>query len=563
MKNKMFASLISMLFTLSMTAQVDLVFKENKTLTYDSVLIAYRYLAQEYPQECKLDSLASTDAGKPLHYLSINENKGVNQIKVLINNGIHPGESCGIDASILFAQELLEKGVKENIAYYIIPVYNIGGALNRSCCSRINQNGPEMHGFRGNANNLDLNRDFIKMDSKNSFAFVELFQRIKPHFFIDTHSSNGADYQYTMTLISTQKDKLNPVLATLMTNDIDPFLYKDMKSKDWEMTPYVNVFGSTPDQGFAAFLETPRYASGYTALHNCIGYITEAHMFKDYKDRVEATFEFLKSFNDFQSINVDKVLEEFKKAYEYEETIKEMAINWELDTTDFVFKEFKGFEYDYLKSEIHEGKRLKYYRNKPKDFMVKYYPSYSSTDNIEIPKAYILPKSRADVVERLELNGVELVPLSRDTVIEADVYYIKTYEFPNRPYEGHFLLTQVEFERISQFRKFYKGDFLIDTKQKKKRFIIQTLEPNAVDSYLRWNFFDEIFQQKEYFSSYIFEDQAAELLKNDEVLRAKYAKWKLNNPDEAKVPYNCLNYIYTESGLLEKEYLRYPLGIIP
>ena len=99
----------------------------------------------------------------------------------------------------------------------IIPVYNVGGALNRGSYSRANQNGPEAYGFRGNARNLDLNRDFIKCDSRNARSFNRLFNQWKPDVFVDTHTSNGADYQYVMTLISTQKDRLGGALGEFLT----------------------------------------------------------------------------------------------------------------------------------------------------------------------------------------------------------------------------------------------------------------------------------------------------------------------------------------------------------
>ena len=96
-------------------------------------------------------------------------------------------------------------------SWVFIPQYNVGGASRRNCCTRANQDGPEGYGFRGNAANLDLNRDFIKMDSRNAEAFVALFRAMDPDVFVDTHTSNGADYPYTMTLITTQEDKAGPV----------------------------------------------------------------------------------------------------------------------------------------------------------------------------------------------------------------------------------------------------------------------------------------------------------------------------------------------------------------
>ncbi len=155
-----------------------------------------------------------TDSGKPLHIVIFSENKNfdVNQNKaiVLVNNGIHPGEPDGIDASMMLMRDLATAKIKvpKNTMVVVIPVYNIDGMLNRNSSSRANQNGPEEYGFRGNARNFDLNRDFIKSDTKNSRSFQELFRSINPDVFLDNHVSNGADYQYTFTCIATQHERL-------------------------------------------------------------------------------------------------------------------------------------------------------------------------------------------------------------------------------------------------------------------------------------------------------------------------------------------------------------------
>ena len=177
-------------------------------------------------------------------------------------------------------QNLLNAG--KMLSLCIIPLYNIGGALNRNSHTRTNQEGPESYGFRGNARNLDLNRDFIKCDSKNARAFTTIFQDWQPDVFIDTHTSNGADYQYTMTIIATQHNKLHSSLGNFLDQELMPALYAEMKTKDWEMCPYV-YSREEPDHGIAAFLDYARYSSGYAALFNTLSFMPETHMLKPYQ----------------------------------------------------------------------------------------------------------------------------------------------------------------------------------------------------------------------------------------------------------------------------------------
>lgn len=552
-------------------AQISLSYQQNETPEYNQVIEYYREIDRQF-ENASLREMGPTDSGRKLHVFLISTSpigkdldfKSLtrNKVVILINNGIHPGESCGIDASIKFAEQLLQNGVPENVVFAIIPVYNIGGALNRNVLSRANQQGPKEHGFRGNSRNLDLNRDFIKADALNTLSFYSLFQALQPHIFIDTHTSNGADYQYTMTLISTHKDKLNPALSRLLVNDLEPYLYKNMRQNGWEMTPYVNVFGSTPDKGFSSFLETPRYASGYTALFNTIGFITEAHMLKPYENRVESTLSFLHLMADYTNENALQVIEARQKAWALDSAQKYFATNWELDSSAVARMQFRGYEYDYIQSAISNTQRLKYYSDRPKTFTIDYFHRYKATDSITLPQYYVVPAAWHEVPLRLQYNNVKMIPLRKDTVINVQSYYIREAEFSMRPYEGHFPIQKMKVEKVPQERRFLKGDYLVPTNQKNRRFIAAVLEPSAVDSYLRWNFYDEIFQQKEYFSAYVFEDTAEELLRSDTGLRSKFEKWKADNPVDAARPYAALRFIYQNTDYYEKEHLRYPVARI-
>ncbi|MCF8236976.1 MAG: hypothetical protein K9I85_02370 [Saprospiraceae bacterium] len=183
---------------------------------------------------------------------------------VLINNAIHPGESEGVDACLMLARDLvfqpaLQK-VLQDVVIVILPYYNADGGLARSPTYRANQDGPRLQGFRGNGCNLDLNRDFVKCDSRNALTFSRLFQKWDPDLFVDTHTSNGADYQATITVIATQPDKLPSALAEFQQTVLLPELYRSMDDVGWPMTPYVHTDGP-PETGIHGFLDLPRYST--------------------------------------------------------------------------------------------------------------------------------------------------------------------------------------------------------------------------------------------------------------------------------------------------------------
>lgn len=566
MKN--YLSLCCFLICSLVFAQSESTFKGNSTLEHEALIAAYKKLDKQH-ENAKLYEYGKTDSGRALHLFVIDPkgefNKNGDEIVLLINNAIHPGEPCGVDASLELSQRLLTskklKKEMKNTILCIIPMYNVGGGLNRSCCSRANQNGPESYGFRGNSRHLDLNRDFIKMDSENSRSFTKVYRDWDPDIFIDTHTSNGADYQYTMTLITSQKDKLGKELGDFLNTDMEPALYKAMESS-YPMIPYVHTPERTPKGGIMDYLETPRYSTGYAALFHSIPFVTEAHMFKAYEDRVSSTYQFLWESLKYASKNQEKINRVRKEAKKNSLTQEWFPINWTLDKSRSKNISFNGYEENFVTSELTGHKRLFYDRNKPITYDIPYYKYYNSTDSVKAPEAYIIPQAWKEVVSSLKANKIEMQRLKNDSSITVQSYYIEKLKTSEKPYEGHFYHKKVELRKTTQEIHYLKGDYIIPTQQSAKRFIVEVLEPKAVDSYFRWNFFDEILQQKEWFSDYIFEEKAIEILKNNPNIKKAFEDEKENNSEFTKSHWNQLYFIYKHSEYYEDEHMRYPVGRI-
>lgn len=541
---------------------------KNQTATYDEAIDFYKKLAASSTQ-AKLFSYGNTDFGKPLHLLVLSKDKIFDPVQIrksnkrilLINNGIHPGEPEGIDASMIFARDLLkENKLPNDVVICIIPIYNIDGSFNRSSTSRANQNGPEAYGFRGNSKNYDLNRDFIKTDSKNSATFQQIFTLWQPEIFVDTHTSNGADYQYTMTLIPTQKDKLNPILADYLTGTMVPSLYSEMKKKGFELIPYINSVEETPEAGITGFLESPRYSTGYAALHNVIGFMPETHMLKAYDKRVESTLLLLKTYVEIVERDALIIGENKDKADKAIAMQKQFPLSWKLNESVYDSISFKGFAAKYKPSAVSGADRLYYDRSQPYTKTIKYWNKFEPQVTIDKPLAYVIPQAWDRVIALLKLNGVKVQQLTADADIQVDSYYISDYKTATRPFEGHYLHSNVLLRTEKQQRKFYTGDYIVYTDQPQNRYIIETLEPQATDSFFTWNFFDSILDQKEHYSAYVFEDTAAELLKNTKGLTEKLNQEKTKNPAFAKDPRAQLEFVYKNSNYYESTHLRYPIA---
>ena len=544
--------------------------KGTETPEYRDVISYYKDLTDTY-SEISLFEIGETDAGFPLHLVVFNAdgNSNLKDIKtssknrILINNGIHPGESDGIDASMLLLRDIVQndslKKKYKNSIIAVIPVYNIGGSINRNSHTRANQNGPTAYGFRGNARNYDLNRDFIKQDTKNAAAFAEVFHTVNPDVFIDNHVSNGADYQYAITHLFTQHNKLGGKLGGFLESEMRPQLETSLEEKNIAITPYVNVWGNTPEVGFSQFFDSPRYSTGYTTLFHTLGLMVETHMLKPYKIRVEQTYELLFSAIDFTEDNSEKIKNLREKATAEILTKKKYPIHFKVDKENPTNIEFKGYEGNYIESKVTSGKRLFYDKTKPFTKPIDYYNNFVTTKEIEIPKTYILQQGWHEVIKRLENNKIEFTRFKKDTLIDVEVSHIDTYETRKASYEGHYLHYNTTVKKSTTKIKFKKGDVSITTNQNGVRYLLETLEAEATDSFFNWNFFDTVLQQKEGYSSYVFEDVAEKLLTENPTLKAAFEEKLKLDEAFATNPRTQLNFIYKNSPHYEKAHLRLPV----
>ncbi len=520
-------------------------------------------------RKIKMLTMGMSDAGYPLHLVVVSNNGDYNfenirkndKRVILINNGIHPGEPDGIDASMLLARDIVANTVKlpDNIVLAIIPVYNIGGCLNRTSFYRVDQNGPEEFGSRGNSQNLDLNRDFIKCDSKEARSFTEIFHLTDPDVFVDNHVSNGADYQHVMTLLTTQSKKIGAALGNYLSQQFEPALYSSMKQKGYDLVPYVNAFGETPENGWPEFWDSPRYGSGYGALWHTFSFVPETHMLKPYDQRVKATYALMQSFIEFTSKNSATIRDLRNQSKQADQVAASFPVSWSLDRSGFKEVIYKGYEAGHKPSEVSGASRLYYDRSKPYEKKVKIYDQYVTKSSVQKPKAYIIPQGWWKVIDLLQLNKVKMNRLKRDTLIEVEVYRIDDYKASPRQYEMHHLNSDVKITASLQKISFRKGDWYIPMDQPANRFLIQTLEPQAEDSYFAWNYFDAILGQKEGYSAYAFEDTAANWLRSDASLRLKLEQKKASDTAFANNGSAQLNYIYQQSPYAEPDYLRYPV----
>jgi hypothetical protein len=554
----------------------------NTTATYAECIGFYKELAAAYPAAVQLRPAGPTDSGQPLHEVVLSADgtfdpaasRAKGRPILFVQNGIHPGEPEGIDASMLLARDLLRdpklRPLLQKLTLVIVPVYNVDGMLNRNSTTRVNQNGPREYGFRGNARHLDLNRDYVKQDSRNARSFAALFQRWRPEVFVETHTSNGADYQYTMTLIATQHNKLAPALGSYLQEKLLPALYAGMDKKHWPMTPYVDFEGETPESGLRAFLESPRYSTGYAALFNSIGFMPETHMLKPFGPRVRATYDLLVTYLETVAAQAPALLAARAAADQALATQTQFPLAWEVANTPTTTVPFRGYEAGHKPSAVSGQPRLYYDRARPYTRPVPYYNTAQVTATAAAPVAYVIPAAWGEVLDNLRRNGVVLRELTASLTGPTETYTIDDYKTSPRPYEGHYLHSQVQLKTQNSNLLTVEGTAFVAVLAEQgpaARYLVEALEPQATDSFFAWGFFDSVLQQKEHFSDYVFEDLAADYLAKNPAVRQQLEAAKKADPALAASGPRQLEWVYQHSPYAEPGYRRYPvlrwLGPVP
>jgi hypothetical protein len=380
---------------------------------------------------------------------------------------------------------------------------------------------------------------------------------------VDTHTSNGADYSYTMTLIHTQADKLGGGLGEFLRAEMLPAMYAGMDARGWPTCPYVNPVQDSPDHGIAEFLETARFSTGYAALHHTIGFMPETHMLKPFQDRYESMRALVDVALAFTVQNAPRIQALRRAAKDAGRTQAEWPVRWKMDEANPSSFRFKGYEAKYKKSVLGDYSRLYYDRSSVWERDIAYYNRFPVDASVPAPQAYVVPQQWREAIERLEWNGVRMERIDADRMQNVAYYQIDSVTSRPTAYEGHMFHDDVVLERRHASVQLRAGDYLVPLDQDNARYAVETLEPLAHDSFFRWGFFNSVLEKKEAYSEYVFEDEAERLLAQEPELAAKFEQWKGAHPGLLTNQEAVLDFIFANCARYrEPEWRRYPVFMI-
>ena len=485
---------------------------------------------------------------------------------VLVLAGIHAGEIDGKDAGLMLIRDLVIHkrylNLLDHVTLMFIPIFNVDGHERFGPFHRINQNGPLEMGWRTTAQNLNLNRDFLKADTPEMRAFLTLFTRWLPDLLIDCHVTNGADYQYELTYIIDQSPLLPDPLRSWAREVLEPEFIRQMRSSRKRIFPYFWIRDrKNLQQGLIHPTLSPRFSTGYGSIQNRIFMLLETHMLKPYKTRVEVTYAALKSLLTIvnqQANTLPTLNQQADKRTAEQLSGRWLPLKFQVDTRDTTWVDFLGVDYQISRSDI-SGTDWIQYRPIPRTYRVPFFDQLIVQDSARIPYAYLIPPQWTSVIQRLKWHGVQLQYLLRDTVLTILSYRFNDPGWQKRPFEGRHLMTYRYFP-IEETRFFPAGTAVVIMNQRSNRVVAHLLEPGAPDALLVWGFWNTIFEQKEYAELYKLEQLARKMLAEDPRLREAFLQ-KLNSDSAfAANPRARLYFFYQRSPYWDQKLNRYPVG---
>lgn len=546
--------------------------KHQKSPSYQGTISYFKKFEEKTPY-AKMFTIGVSSQGREIKCLVVADNdeftpeeaKKSGKAIVLIQNGIHPGEIEGKDACMLLLREMLVTKEKfsflKNVILLIIPVFNVDGHERLSPFNRPNQNGPLMMGWRTTSHNLNLNRDYMKADSPEMKAWLKLFSDWIPDFMLDNHTTNGADYQYHITYGLERKENISPFLSKWINEKYLPLLIKNVEKDGFLTTRYIEFKNDKLADGIIDYPMMPRFSTGYCAVQNRICLLVETHSLKPFGNRVYSTKSIMTHTLDFINRNHKELVALNKKADSdtiayYFKKKKVLPVDFE-DTGEHEMLTFKGFESYEEDSEI-TGNKVVRYTNNPMEFNLPLYNKTRIKIAVSVPHAYLIPKEFSQLIEIINLHGIRYKILNSSHQILVEKYKFTNENFSDKPYEGK---QQVTFSVIPFYEniKVPKGTFVIFTNQRTLRVVVNLLEPQSPDSFIRWGFFNSFFERKEYAEPYVMEPIAKQMLKDDTKLSNEFYAKIDSDESFRNNPLDRLDFFYRNSPYFDKCEKVYPI----
>lgn len=562
------------------------------TPAYTETMNWFKKLAAASPL-LSMVSIGKSVEGRDIYMIIASTEKNINAAALkqsakpllLVQAGIHSGEIDGKDAGMMLLRDIAfgnKKKLLDHVNFLFIPILSVDAHERSSPYNRPNQRGPQNMGWRTNAQNLNLNRDYAKLDTKEIRSVVKVMNDYDPVMYMDIHVTDGADYQYDITFGGHGLQGNSPGISQWLETIYKPSADKDLTANGHIPGQLLFALNDRDfSQGNVLIGGGPRFSDSYGNMRHMASVLVENHSLKPFKQRVLGTYILLESTLQLLSTTglalkeiakTDKAIRAAKVAMEWKVPQMKNAVSFEKEatfqntesaTTAADSLHFLGMASRILKSAVTNADYIEWL-GKPENTAIVNYKATEPIGFITRPKGYWVAASCEDVIERLKMHGIKMTTLTSAKEVSVEMYRINAYKFEDdnhilQPFEGHI---QVNATTKSETRKqlFAAGSVYISTDQPLGDLAMVLLEPTSKDSYFSWGFFLPIFQRTEYMEAYVIEPMAKKMLEDSPALQQEFDQKKAQDKTFANDPNAILIWFYNKTNYYDDRYLLYPVG---
>ena len=530
----------------------------KKTGRYEEAQRLCEIYAQAWPEAVRCFEFGRTPEGRPMLALAVSRTgtlkpEELRQKKIpllLLQGGIHPGESDGKDAGFMVLRGWLQSRspLLEKIAVLFVPVFNVDGHERFGPWNRPNQAGPEEMGWRTTAQNLNLNRDYTKADAPEMQAMLRLLQEWDPLVYADLHVTDGADFEHDISITGTPIFEGDPALQPAGRELRDGVIRKLAAQGSLPLDFYPNLARQDdPASGFEVGAHPARYSTGYWALHNRLAILVETHSWKDYATRVRITRNTIVALAEETAAHGADWLNLTRKSDAAAKKIGGTPVALDYETGDHVSTfAFRGYAYAREPSAVSGALATRYDPKTPQIWNVPLKDTVRTKISVTAPGGgYVVPAGYAELIgQRLALHGVEFRRL--DTAVAhaaVESFRASRVKLEAKSFEGR-TQAALEGEWKPEARDIPAGSLFVPIAQDRARLAMALLEPRAPDSFAAWGFFNAVFEQKEYIEPYVAEQIGREMLERDPAIAAEFRRKLDQEPEFAHDPAARLEFFY-------------------
>jgi murein tripeptide amidase MpaA len=549
------------------------------TPSYEETVAWLRRLAQASP-DLDLVSIGRSAEGRDIWMVVAAREKtrspeglgATGKPLVLVQAGIHSGEIDGKDAGMMLLRDMTvgksRRQLLDRASVLFIPILNVDGHERRSPYGRINQRGPAETGWRTNARNLNLNRDYTKLETEGVRAVVSVINRWRPDLYVDLHVTDGLDYQYDITWGAAPDYTWSRSSSRWVNDVLGPEVRRRLVESGHEPGPLVfPVNGHDVSEGNQVWAPSPRFADGYGAARHLPTILVENHSLKPYDRRVLGTYVLLETV--LETLGRDT--RSLRVATEEDRSRRDDRVVLAWAPGEGARREtrtFKGIHSEKVPSPI-TGTEVVRWTGEPVDEEVVFVHSDVPAAVVDRPAEYYIPAAWSPIAEKLRLHGIEVERLEQPATVEALMYRLPEAAletggsgFDHRAaiYEGR---VRVRPGRVaSEVHELHlpAGSFRARTDQALGTLLVLLLEPESPDSFFQWGYFLEILTRTEYVEPYVMEPLARAMLANDPDLAEAFERKLEVDPHFASSPTARLGFFYRRTPYYDGTHRLYPVG---